>query len=486
MKAALLAIMLLLMCAAAQAHIGSPDVYFDGNAGPYQLFVTIRPPVVIPGVAEIEVRAAPGVRTIHITPMPLSGPGAKFAPTPDVAKRAKADPQFFTGSLWMMTTGSWQVRVEADGDKGKGILSVPVPATATQTKSMAFALGAGLFVLMLILAGGVVSIAGAAVREGNLEPGVAPPPSNHQDAYLAMAVAALVVILAVWGGNNWWTAEASSYSRHLYKPLSMSASVDAFGKLDLQLHDPGWLPGRRLDDFVPDHGHLMHLYAIRWPEMDEVWHLHPEMTATGEFTHMLPKMPAGAYSLFADVVHANGFPETMMAQLNLQADLPGKPLQGDDAGGSVPPLSQTAQDSTVSQLPGGWRMRWVRDEKPLKAKRATLFAFRLEDKDGKPAEDMELYMGMPGHAAFVKTDGSVFAHVHPSGSVAMPALMMAQSQLSGSAGMPAMGDMAGMTMNLPATVTFPYGFPQPGEYRIFVQVKHGGRVETGVFNAQVE
>ena len=38
----------------AQAHVGSPDIYLDGKAGPYQLFVTIRPPTVIPGVAQIE------------------------------------------------------------------------------------------------------------------------------------------------------------------------------------------------------------------------------------------------------------------------------------------------------------------------------------------------------------------------------------------------------------------------------------------------
>jgi hypothetical protein len=79
------------------AHVGSPDVFFDGMAGPYSVLIVIRPPVVIPGTAQVEVRTStPGVRTVKILPMPLTGAGSKFPPTADVATRSPADPKLFS------------------------------------------------------------------------------------------------------------------------------------------------------------------------------------------------------------------------------------------------------------------------------------------------------------------------------------------------------------------------------------------------------
>jgi hypothetical protein len=492
----------LLAAASAFAHVGSPDVFYDGQAGPFRLLVTIRTPSVIPGVAEIEVRsAANDVQTVHIVPTPLTGPGATFAPVPDLAQRSKDDPQFFTGSLWMMTTGSWQVRVTAEGAQGKGDFSVPVPALSSSTKKMQAPIGVVLAALGLLLVAGVVSIVGAGVREGQLEPGLVPDPARVRRARWVMAATAVLVLGMVALGGLWWGDEAGNYDKHIYKPLQMSATLENGGRLMLHLTDPGWAKWRKVDDLVPDHNHLMHLYAISLPEMDKVWHLHPDRVEAGLFAKDLPPMPAGRYALYGDIVHADGLPETLVTEVDLPA-VAGKPLEGDDAAGAGPPISQADPNRTTAQLPDGSRMIWEREPGPLHAKRAIFFRFRLEDADGKPAHDIELYMGMPGHAAFVRSDRSVFAHVHPSGSVPMASLSLTQNAGDGGAamaGMAGMGAMAGMDhsgmtgmtgMNmmqaLPPEVSFPYGFPKPGDYRIYVQVKRGGKVETGIFDARVE
>jgi hypothetical protein len=126
-------------------------------------------------------------------------------------------------------------------------------------------------------------------------------------------------------------------------------------------------------------------------------------------------------------------------------------------------------------------MVWDRPD-TITANTAYAFRFRLLKPDGSAPTEMLPYLGMAGHAAFVKTDGTVFAHTHPGGSAAMPAVMLANGMDGG------MNMESGPITN---TVEFPYGFPQPGAYRIFIQMKHGadasaGVVETGVFDATVQ
>src|SRR5215469_16431213 len=390
-----LAMVAALWPAAALAHVGSPDVYADGQAGPYRLSIVIRPPQVIPGVADLEVRAlTPGVEGITITPSPLTGEASKHPPVPDAMQKpfangqSSGDGQFYTGHLWMMESGSWQIRFAVTGTRGEGAVSIPVPSIARTTRTMQSGMGALLSVLGALLVLGMIGIVGAAAREAKLGPGEAAAKRNFRAGRIAMAVTAALLVAAVLLGNAWWKSEAASYAGYVYKPLKMTATLDGSG-LDLKLEDPGWLKQRKLNDFIPDHDHLMHLYMIRWPEMDAVFHLHPEQTGTGEFRLQLPSVPAGDYRLYADVVHAQGFPETVVGDVTLPA-IAGRALSGDDAAGVGVPVSQSQAAGAGERrfaLPDGYTMVWKRPT-ALLVKQLESFEFELVDRAGKPASDM--------------------------------------------------------------------------------------------------
>lgn len=444
------------------AHVGSPDVFLEGLAGPYRIFVTVRPPIAIPGVADVEVLATTeDLRDVHIVPLPLTGQGAKFAPVPDRAVRSSEDRKLFTGHLWLMTAGAWQVRVTVDGDNGEGSLSVPVPTLPQQTLAMTASLRVILFVFMFLLGAGFVAIVSAMAREAKLGAGEQLDAKARRRGRIAAAAATVVVLGVIYLGNLWWGVEASAYERYIYKPLTGTPAI-ANSTLMLTLSDPGWIGTRRLDDFVQDHGHLMHLFVLS-PDLDRMWHLHPDEITAGKFEQRLPSMPAGKYEIFADVVHATGVPETVTGAMETST-IDSAPLQGDDSAWS-------------SSDTRGARIVWLRDNSALQSKKLTLFTFRVDDESGKPAQDLELYMGMPGHALFVRRDRKVFAHVHPSGSAPMAAIDLA---------MPGSNPHAQHQASTPSTVTFPYGFPEPGQYRIFVQVKRAGSVITGAFDADVK
>jgi hypothetical protein len=160
---------------------------------------------------------------------------------------------------------------------------------------------------------GMVEIVGAAVRDARLAPELALPTRNTVRGHIIMAITLLLLSITIFLGQHWWASDAALYSHQIFQPLRMAPALDSGNQLKLTLLDPGWLQQRKLDDFILDHNRLMHLYTIRWPAMDLVLHPHPEPVGTEEFRiACLLCRPVPT-----DVVHADGFPETLTTSLSL-------------------------------------------------------------------------------------------------------------------------------------------------------------------------
>jgi TRAP-type C4-dicarboxylate transport system substrate-binding protein len=126
-------------------------------------------------------------------------------------------------------------------------------------------------------------------------------------------------------------------------------------------------------------------------------------------------------------------------------------------------------------------MRWVEAREGLRAGRETTLRFEVLTPEGEPAR-LEPYMGMLSHAVVTRADGAVFVHLHPMGTVSMTSQQLFEQRERGdtirsSTGELIVGAHSGHDGHGPAvsTVSFPYEFPQPGRYHLWVQVKRQGR-----------
>jgi hypothetical protein len=470
------------------AHIGSPDVFFEGDAGPYRLFITVRMPATVPGVAEIEIQSdSADVDEVRIVPMRLTGAGSLMGPTPDRASQSKTDPRSFTAHIWLMEFHALQVRIAAEGGRGKGELTVPVMAEAQRTLTMQKPLGALLAGLILLLGIGCISIVRAAAGEAKLEPGMVLDPGTRYRLRRITLFSSLTVLGTIALGLHWWKTQANTYADLIFKPPHITAALGPGGRLVLHSPEGRWSMYKWSDlanpeELIADHNHLMHLFLVRMPEMDQFWHLHPERDPGAFFSQRLPSLSAGRYQIFADVVTRAGWALTLTGEVQLP-DVEGGVLEGDDSGMTEAPPVSAAE--LVSRLPDDARMIWKRDSPPLKANVATRLRFEVEDRDGNLVHDLEPYMGMAGHVAVIRSDASVFAHLHPLGSPAMPTIELAQATLADKAGHGDNPHAHGSPSKLVGEVSFPYGFPKPGDYRLFVQIKREGQIQTGVFDVRV-
>jgi hypothetical protein len=307
-----------------------------------------------------------------------------------------------------------------------------------------------------------------------------------------VAVTAVALGFALWGGWKWWGFEAAAYREQvLYRPLAMEVAIDQQtqpGVLRLAIDDPRWNPKCeecRLGPLIPDHGKLMHAFLVHEPDLDTLVHLHPRFDGARSFEAVLPaNLSAGTYRAYADIVHESGFAETMVGRATIGPpnanSKPHHSIASDDDDSSWK-AADPLEDKLSKSSADGSTISWQRPAEPITAGNEVLLRFDVRDQDGRPAL-LEPYLGMLGHLIITRTDGSVFVHLHPAGSISMAAMQQFSEKYG------AAPDHSGHIMpNVANTgLAIPYGFPQPGHYRLWAQVKRAGRVLTAAWDVEVQ
>lgn len=544
-----LSLLLLLLPGCIFAHIGSPGVTFEGKAGNFTVMVLVNPPDVIPGTAIIDLYTeTSGIQSVFGKPV-FWFAGDKGTPQADELLPVPGEPGHYRGMIWLMDPGTWAIELEITGESKGGTVLVPVMAVSTVQRKMEASLGWILAVLGLLLVVLMVTIISASVSDSLVRPEDTGRRSLMKKKWSGIAVSSVLMIALLLGGKTWWDSWANDYQRYMYKPLGATTSINRKGNRNEFIFsiDTTRLTNltftRNISYIIPDHGKLMHTFIVRQGPMDVFAHLHPKRVDSVTFATQLPPLPEGKYLIFSDVTRLSGFSETIAdtfeiskAQANFTlASSDSSSLGPDDTYYFTNAISQRERTGTPKEnvivcgkpgirlpLEDGSTITWEQDPSAtLQSNSLYSLKFSVKDENGNKAK-LEPYLGMAGHAVIMKDDGTVYIHLHPVGSYSMASQETMLNRFSKEDGpvdiaqlpkpdifrdsidkyvsrlesMPAakrdsllMGNMGHTPLESDhpdhAVVSFPYAFPSPGNYRIWIQMKRNGKILNSAFDAEV-
>jgi len=510
----LFVVLAILLPAKAGAHVGSPDVFFDGKVGPYPAHIAIHVPPVVPGRAQIEV-TAPSPQPLEVSFLPLySKTAIKNVPPAEPAATVPGEPGLYSGQLWLMSIGAYSIEVRIAGAAGEGVIQIPVNSVATHQLPLPRLLGNLLLGFGGLLSFGLIAIVYAAAGESVLAPGEKVRMPQRRAGLIASCIAAVIVAALLYGGWRWWLASEADFRKSLregaWPDLTTAASVEAGEQvLHLTLGEKAFRPDHTIP-LLADHGKLLHLFLISEPDHRVFAHVHPIRTGGKAFEIALPPLPEGRYKAFCDLTLSDsGISSTAAGFVQIprisSADVAGPVSPAadiakhdpDDSWVSATPNleSPVAGQDTVLPLTEDIEIVW-KAHAPLRAKHDAHLEFYVREIGGRPVR-LEPYMGMLSHGAILREDGAIFAHLHPDGNYSMAAQSFFTSKIArelakdgNAAGEPEVdhskmhhGADRGDAPN--SSFSLPYEFPQPGNYRVWVQIKFGGNVHTANFTASV-
>jgi hypothetical protein len=201
--------------------------------------------------------------------------------------------------------------------------------------------------------------------------------------------------------------------------------------------------GRTVRGFEVEHEKRMHLIVAR-RDLATFQHLHPDQQADGSWTTDLRLDEAGSYRLFADFARGEES-YTLASDLRVDGNADLKPLPA--------PAPMSVSD-------GGYDVRL--DAGRARPGREADLRFAIM-KNGQTVHT-EPYLGAGGHLVALREGDLAFLHVHPTEH----------------------GHGGDKTDKHDDSIGFAATFPTTGRYRLFLQFKHEGLVQTVAFTQEVK
>ena len=201
--------------------------------------------------------------------------------------------------------------------------------------------------------------------------------------------------------------------------------------------------GKPVTGFAVDQTKRMHFYAVR-SDLTGFQHLHPTMAGNGTWTAPLAALQPGAWRLYASFTPDSGSGKGKDFVLSRTVKVPGMAMAA--------PLPKASGTTTVD----GYTLTVKGDLMAGMAHQLTATV----TKDGKPVTDLQPYLGTYAHLTAFHQGDLAFAHLHP------------QTKVDGDHGGPAL--------------TFHAEFPQPGDWRLFLQFQTAGKLHTAALTLHVD
>jgi hypothetical protein len=185
-------------------------------------------------------------------------------------------------------------------------------------------------------------------------------------------------------------------------------------------------------DFQVEHTKRMHVIVVR-SDLIGFQHLHPTMADDGTWRGSIGLRKGGEYRMFADFKHAG-------RRRTLAADVP---VDGEFKRVRLPAPSPYARTD------GGLDVALYHHGSGAGAPAHVQFEVA---EQGRPVTaELQPYLGAMGHLVAIREDDLRYLHTHPDG----------------------------------AAPAFHVEYPTAGNYRVFVQFRHRGRVHTAAFTVAV-